>query len=209
MIDSRIKDSLVRLDEDLRELGLPWALVGGLAVSARAEPRTTRDIDVALVVGSDAEAEELVRRLADRGYVIHALVEHEQAERLATVRLLRRGDEEGIVVDLLLASSGIEAEIVAAADLVKILPDFPVPLATIGHLLALKVLALRVDRVHERPQDFADIRELLRVADEEEIARASRALDLISERGYHRGKDLKAELAEQRRLFGSSGATRE
>jgi hypothetical protein len=57
MIDTRIKDRLIRLDTDLRELGARWALVGGLAVSARAEPRTTRDIDVAIVVGSDSEAE--------------------------------------------------------------------------------------------------------------------------------------------------------
>jgi hypothetical protein len=148
--------------------------------------------------------EDLVRRLTHRGYVIHALVEHEEAERLAAVRLLRRGDEEGIVVDLLLASSGIEGEVVAAAEVVEILPGFSVPLATTGHLLALKVLALRVDRVHERPQDFADIRELLRVADEQEDARASRALDLITERGYQRGKDLAAELEEQRRQFASS-----
>lgn len=28
----------------------PWAVVGGLAVSARAEPRTTRDVDLAVAV---------------------------------------------------------------------------------------------------------------------------------------------------------------
>jgi predicted nucleotidyltransferase len=206
MIETRIKDSLVRLDADLRDLAVSWALVGGLAVSVRAEPRMTRDIDIAVVVRNDSEAEELVRRLMNRGYVIHALVEHEEAARLATVRLLRRGDEEGIVIDLLLASSGIEAEVVAAADLVDVLPDVAVPLATTGHLLALKVLALRPDRVHERPQDFIDIRELLRVAGEADLTIAGRALELISERGYHRGKDLKAELEEQRKHFAPSAS---
>ena len=36
------------------------ALVGGLAVSARAEPRFTRDVDFAVAVGSDKEAEQLI-----------------------------------------------------------------------------------------------------------------------------------------------------
>ena len=35
------------------------ALVGGLAVSARAEPRFTRDVDLAVAVVSDDEAERL------------------------------------------------------------------------------------------------------------------------------------------------------
>ena len=35
-----------------------FALIGGLAVSARSEPRFTRDADFAVSVGSDAEAED-------------------------------------------------------------------------------------------------------------------------------------------------------
>ena len=39
-----------------------WALVGGFAVSARAEPRTTRDIDVAVAVTDDSDAEQELGR---------------------------------------------------------------------------------------------------------------------------------------------------
>jgi len=39
------------------------ALVGGLAVSARAEPRLTRDVEVAVAVAGDAEAEPLMQAL--------------------------------------------------------------------------------------------------------------------------------------------------
>lgn len=47
-------ESTIRLVADaLRELDRRWALVGGLAVSARAEPRFTRDIDLAVVVEDD------------------------------------------------------------------------------------------------------------------------------------------------------------
>ena len=92
-----------------------WALVGGLAVSARTEPRFTRDADIAVSVGSDTEAEDLVRRFGQAGYGIKAVVEQEAQDRLATARLLPPGEpEEGLVLDLLFASSGIEPELVAA-----------------------------------------------------------------------------------------------
>lgn len=44
----------------LRRLGRPFALVGGLAVSLRAEARFTRDVDLAIVAADDAEVERLV-----------------------------------------------------------------------------------------------------------------------------------------------------
>ena len=44
----------------LRASGLRWAVVGGLAVGARAEPRTTRDVDLAVAVSGDAEAEAVL-----------------------------------------------------------------------------------------------------------------------------------------------------
>ena len=97
--------------------------------------------------------------------------------------------------------TSLSAEITAEADLYEVLPGLFTPLAKTGHLLALKVLALRPDRPQERPQDFSDIRELLRVADEQEIRRARHALDLISRRGFDRGKDLEARFEDQLRQF--------
>lgn len=49
--------ALRRLDGDLDRVGVRWALIGGLAVSVRAEPRFTRDVDVAVAIDSDVEAE--------------------------------------------------------------------------------------------------------------------------------------------------------
>lgn len=43
---SRLEAVLRRAAGDLGDLGRGWALVGALAVSARAEPRFTRDIDL-------------------------------------------------------------------------------------------------------------------------------------------------------------------
>jgi predicted nucleotidyltransferase len=169
-----------------------WALVGGLAVSTRAEPRTTRDIDVVVDVPDDGAAEALVHRLQRGGYRLRTLLEHGPSGRIATVRLsTAAGPDQHILIDLLFASSGVETEIAAQAETLEILEGLNVPVATVGHLVALKVLA-RDDRY--RPQDADDIRALLREADQREIERARAALDLITARGFSRGKALRAEL---------------
>ncbi len=60
---TRLQRVFGRLAADLNELGFDWAVVGGLAVSARAEPRTTRDVDVAVVATGDRQAEQVVSTL--------------------------------------------------------------------------------------------------------------------------------------------------
>lgn len=201
MTEPRIASALIHLESDLRALELSWALIGGLAVSARTEPRTTRDLDVAITVAGDREAMSVVNDMKARGYQLDTHLEQEQTRRLATVRLLMPKPSTGILADLLFASSGIEREVANEADLFEVLPGLLVPVATVGHLLALKILALKPDRPQERPQDFADIRELLKVADDVELRRARHALDLISRRGFDRGKNLQAEFEDQLRQF--------
>ena len=70
MID--LEAAFLRLDADLRALRLPWALVGGFAVSLRSEPRTTRDIDLAIVVTGDEEAEQVSVALGCRAGELRA-----------------------------------------------------------------------------------------------------------------------------------------
>ncbi len=192
---TRLERALARLDQDLEALGVRWALVGGLAVGARAEPRTTRDVDVAIAVPSDRQAEELVFALRGQGYreAEPPVFEQTAQGRLATVRLLApAGDRQPtIVVDLLFASSGIEPEVVAAAEPLEIVEGLVVPVARVGHLIALKVLAMAPNR----PLDFTDVKALLREAGAAELQVARDALALIAERGFARGKDLSAELA--------------
>jgi len=89
------------------------------------------------------------------------------------------------VVDLLFASSGIEREVVAAAEVLQVLPEFRAPVAQVGHLLALKILS-RDDRA--RPQDRVDIVALLANSDVASLVLARDALVLIQGRGFHRGR---------------------
>jgi hypothetical protein len=65
--------------------------------------------------------------------------------------------------------------------------------------MALKILAHDEDR---RPQDALDIRALLAVATEEDLADARRYLDLIADRGFHRERDLQECLQALMARFG-------
>lgn len=188
---SALEAALRQICHAIVETGHAFALVGGLAVSARTEPRFTRDVDIAVAVGGDSDAEALIRTLRTTGYQLDTLVEQSASGRLATARLTRPSERVGTVVDLLFSSSGIEPEVVAAAEEVELLPAWRTRVATTGHLIALKVLAR--DDV-ERPQDIGDLRALLRVASPADVAEAQAALALISKRGYHRGRELRLEL---------------
>jgi hypothetical protein len=71
-------------------------------------------------------------------------VEQDYVNRLATARLVRpRVGTSSAFIDLLFANSGIEDEIVRRADRLEVLPDVFMPVASTGHLIALKVLAGR------------------------------------------------------------------
>jgi hypothetical protein len=167
----------------------PLALVGGLAVSARAEPRFTRDVDLAVAVQSDVEAERLVSGLVTRGYRISAQVEQDVTGRLATVRTVPPGGS--VLCDLLFASSGIEPEIVAGATPLTLFAGCQAPVACVGHLVAVKLLA----RSPRRLQDDLDLDALAKVATDHDLRVAREALGLITARGFARDKNLDDEFA--------------
>ena len=168
----------------------PWALVGGLAVSVRCEPRFTRDIDVAVAVGGDDAAEELIASLMSRGFRLVLSLEHEALGRLAAVRVSPPGEaDEGIVIDLLFASSGIEHDICVDAERLELAPEATVPVAQPGHLVATKLLALALDR----PQDAVDLQALRQGLTPAERERARQAVIKIDRIGASRGKDLTAD----------------
>jgi hypothetical protein len=188
-----LEEALIRLGADLTALSLHWALIGGLAVSLRGEPRTTRDVDVIVAVAGDREAEQVVIALRNRGYrelSEGGVLMHRQLDRLVGVRLLPpTGAEPRAIVDVLFASSGIEPEIVAGAEIVAGPGGMPLPLVRTGHLIALKVLA-------GRPHDLVDATGLLHTAEPRELNEAREALLLIERRGFSAGKELQVELAK-------------
>ena len=179
---------LARAAEGLKRLNRRFALVGGLAVSIRSEVRFTRDIDLAVGVSSDADAERLAADLAAGGYEIATVVEHEDRKRLAIVRLRTRAR---LHVDLLLASSGIEPEIANAATTVDLGEAGELPVAIAEDLLATKILSMS----ERRPQDHIDATNLLATNPTLDVDATRARLRLIKERGFDRGHDLESRLA--------------
>lgn len=172
----------------LRRQRVPFALVGGLAVSIRGEVRFTRDVDIAVSVDGDAPFESLVQTLSASGYRPIATVEHELRKRLAQVRL---ESSSGVLVDLLAASCGIEPEIVARATVVRIEGVGEVPVARAEELLAMKVLSM-TDR---RLQDRLDAIHLILVNASLALDEVRALLAIIARRGFDRGEDLFAKLS--------------
>ena len=167
------------------------ALVGGLAVSVRSEPRFTRDADIVVAVSTDDDSEALVHAFIRNGYQLQAILEQSGVTRLSGARLI---DPQGIEIDVLVASSGIEVEIAAAADAVEIEPGRLVKVARTGHLVALKLLSVAVGR----ETDASDLRALARVADTEEWTLAAQSVVDITSRGFNRGRDLVKGLRQLR-----------
>lgn len=178
-------DALLAIRDALVDSGTPFAVVGGMAVSARAEPRFTRDVDVAVVVGSDLEAEALVRSLLDRAWSLVAVVEQDATGRLAQARLRPPGNDP-VVCDLLFASSGVEDLVVAAAEPLEVVPGVVVPVARRAHLIALKLLSVDETRL----QDRIDLAGLVTRADADDRQETLGTVDIIMARGTNRDRDL-------------------
>jgi len=152
------------------------------------------DLDLAIAVESDAEAEDVVFAIQRRGLPVLATVEHATMHPLSTVRL--RQDPRSPFVDLWFASCGIEQEIVRAASPDQVL-GVTIPVAAVGHLIAMKLVSRDPKR---RPKDQQDLVELAKVADALEWTRAESSVALIAQRGFSRGRDRAAGLAEIRTL---------
>lgn len=181
-----VHDVFLQAAKDLEQAELEFALVGGLAVSARGAPRFTADVDFA--VSGDEAAEAAVFRMRQLGYTVQTTIEEKHSGRLSTARLVGPMRPR-VVVDLLFDACGVESEVVALATMTTLVPGVQVPVARTGHLLAMKVLALDDKR---RPQDRMDLAALLPLSDSKERALARATLTRIQALGKGRGKKLKA-----------------
>jgi hypothetical protein len=98
----KLAEALLEATQCLRAMNRTFAVVGGLAASARGEVRFTRDIDVVVEVDNASDAEGCIFGLGQRGYRVIATVEQDATGGLATARL---GDANGVVFDVIFATS--------------------------------------------------------------------------------------------------------
>lgn len=193
---NRIELALSAVAKALGLVGTRFAVVGGLAVSARSRPRGTGDVDLAVPAVDDVAAEAIVHALTRQGYRVRTLIEHRVTGRMATVRFDPPDPKtQGVLVDLLFAASGIELEIVTHARACEFASG-PLPTATLGHLIAMKLLS----EAPHRPDDASDLIAMLAVASVRDLSTARAAAKLISARGYARRQDLLLKLERFRKL---------
>lgn len=131
-----------------------FALVGGMAVSARARPRATKDIDFIIQAEPEFYNNVLPREIIKRKLTSKTF----QSDKLDPMNgLVRIYDSEGNeLVDLIPVFFKWQNDIIHKAELVKIF-ETTIPVARIEDLVVMKLVA-------GGPQDMLDIRELLLAA---------------------------------------------
>ena len=182
---SSIEAALARIGRDLDDLGRPWALVGALAVGARAEARATLDVDVALAVDGPADASAVVAALRQRGYVWKA-----DFGGAMTSLSVPDAPPAGLRLDLLFSLAGIEDEVARRAERMTVVPGLELPVARRGDLIALKLLAATEPG---REHDWRDLRGLISGASDADLVFARSAIGLLVARGAAPAGRLEAE----------------
>ncbi len=142
-----LASELQRLRRFLDAWGHPAAVIGGIAVAARAHPRFTDDIDVVIAVPT-GDRDRLLQVAATNGYAY----DPKETATFMEGGLLRLwgppGREGGIGVDLLFSDSPFMDKVLARATVLDA-DGTSLPVATAEDLILLKLEA-------NRPADLED-----------------------------------------------------
>jgi hypothetical protein len=137
-----------RLAAIFSELEIQFALIGGMALQVRGEPRVTRDIDLTVLVGLDLQLdfiEVLVERLPLRsGIGLDFCIEN---------RILLT-EFDGVPVDIGLGGFDFEVEMVSRSTIENLTDDVVAPVISAEDLIVMKVFA-------GRAKDWLDVRGIL------------------------------------------------
>ena len=126
-----------------------YCIVGGLAASFWGRPRSTSDIDVALLTG-----------FGDESDFIGPLVEHFSTREPDAVpfavanRILLLNSSEGVPIDISLAAIPFEESMLKRARVQEILPGVRVRTASAEDIVVMKVIA-------SRPRDIDDLERIV------------------------------------------------
>jgi len=144
-----LESALLEAVSALESCGLPYMLIGGLAVTAWGEARSTLDVDLSVWAGARGlrEAVEcLSRRMHPRPADPERFVEQ--------THVLPLQSKNGVRVDVIFGALELQREAVGRA-VPKPIAGRSIPVATIEDLLITKL-------VSEREKDLGDARALLR-----------------------------------------------
>ena len=171
--ERRLEDALEALGRALSSIGVPWMLIGGLAVIARGVRRFTTDIDV-VVQGDAVDVDVLLQTLA-RNHIVPRIPDA-NAFAAANLILLVTHEPSGVELDVSLGWTGFEREAIDARSPVAFGP-LRVPIASAEDLIIFKIVAAReidlqdaktlmtlypavdLDRIRKRVRELAELME--------------------------------------------------
>ena len=136
-------------------LGMPYAIMGGIAVRAHGIPRPTYDVDFTLAVPRDRLG-ELFKAIADRGYTVpeqysRGWVDTVGGMPLVKVRLFLEG--RSVDADMFIAETPFQSEVLSRRITADV-DGLSVKLVSAEDLILFKLVAAR-------PRDLLDIQDVL------------------------------------------------
>ncbi len=142
--------SLVALQDRLRRAGIPSTAIGGIAVGVWGEPRTTRDIDVKVLLKRD-EAPRLL------GIIVPDYVpaQPDPLQALKRSGILFVQDSQGTRLDLLLAETSFDVAAIERARMVELQPGVVASICSPEDLIIYKMISTR-------PRDYEDAESVIR-----------------------------------------------
>lgn len=142
-------DAALAAQEVCRAIGLPYCVIGGLAVQRWGEPRYTADVDLCVLVEQGEEA-NVARALLDR---LPARIDDAPGFAARTRVVLLRSERD-IGIDVVLAGLPFEARVIQRASLWKLDEEHSLRTCSAEDLLVMKVFA-------GRDKDWADVTSIL------------------------------------------------
>lgn len=168
--DTGLPQAIAALGAALDSMGLPWMLIGGIAVVSRGVARMTDDVD-ATVVGAKIDLEAAVAIFARHG-IVPRIDDALPFARQRQVLLLRHAPSD-TPLDLSLAWLPFELEAIERAQRLD-LGGIDAPVATIEDLLVYKAIAWR-------PRDRDDIERLVATGHAIDLARVRAIVEQLAD----------------------------
>lgn len=143
-------DAAVEVQRVLTEAAIDFCFIGGFAAQRHAEPRVTRDVDLAVLTG-----------LGNEGRVIDVLLGAFPARRpdarafAERYRVLLLQTPAGVGIDATLTALPFEAEMIARSTAFEFAPGIYLRTCSAEDLLTMKIFA-------GRPIDWRDVEMVLR-----------------------------------------------
>lgn len=152
-MSSIVHDVLRSLGDALEGVGDGWYLFGAQAALLRGSRRLTSDIDVTVLPGTTSTP-DLMARLHAKGFSLRIPDADDFVKQTRILPLVH--DASGMPVDVALGGPGLEEVFLSAAEPMQ-LGDAVIPVATVEHLIVMKLLA-------GRPHDLDDAEAMFRAA---------------------------------------------